>query len=91
MKFRVYNHNAPADHKLQNVVIDTESNPQAFARMVLTATGNGMNAEFTAKAMTTDAALRALPLGEHLRIKTNWLDFELHEHRIDITLTHVDA
>jgi len=91
MKFRVYNHKAQPDHKFQNVVIDNVSNPEAFARMVFTACGHGMNATFTAKAIETNAALLALSPGQELRVTTQWMGLDLKDHKIDITLTRIDG
>jgi hypothetical protein len=90
MKFTVYNHKAKPDHRFQHVLIDSTRNPDAFARMVVTACGNGMNAEFTAKAIETSARLLTLLPGQELRVATKWLDFDLQEHVIDITLTRIE-
>jgi len=90
MKFRVYNHKAAADHKFQNVVMDSTATPDAFARMVVTACGNGMNAAFTGKAIQTSARLLTLLPGQALRITTDWMDLNLKAHTIDITLTRIE-
>jgi hypothetical protein len=89
MKFSVYNHKATADHKFQNVVIDSTRNPEAFTRMVFTACGEGINTRFTTKAIETNAQLLALLPGQTLRVTTAWLDLHLREREIDITLTRV--
>lgn len=90
MKFRVYNHKAPADHKFQNVVLDSTTHPDTFSRMVVTATGGGLSAHATSKAMQTSARLMTLLPGQELRVTSCWLDLELKDHDIDITLTRLD-
>lgn len=90
MKFRVYNHNAPPTHKFQNVVLDATAHPDAFSRLVITATGGGLSAQATSKAMRTSAKLMTLLPGQDLHIVTTWLDLDLQEHRIDISLTRLD-
>jgi hypothetical protein len=90
MKFRVYNHKAAADHRFQNVVIDAAASPDAFARMVVTACGNGLNAAFTSKAIETSARLLTLLPGQELRVATKWLDLALNHHDVDITLTRIE-
>jgi hypothetical protein len=89
MNYTVYNHKAPADHKFQNVVIDATNNPKAFARLVFSACGDGINTRFTTKAIETNARLLALLPGQELRVTTAWLDLELKEREVDITLTRV--
>lgn len=91
MKFTLYNHKAPADHKFQNVVLDAQAQPDTFRRMVFKACGDGMNAAFTAKAIASDAALRALEPGQSLRLTTQWLDHALTAREVDVTLTRIEG
>jgi hypothetical protein len=90
MKFTVYNHKAEPSHKFQHALINAETNADAFNRLIFSACGDGMNAAFTAKAMETNAALRALLPGQSLRISTKWLDLNLNRRDVDITLTRAD-
>lgn len=90
MKFKVFNHKAPADHKFQNSVIDTTKNPDAFARLVMKACGDGMNPGFVAKAMETSTRLMTLMPGQEHRIHTRYVDLRCDTKEVDITLTRIE-
>lgn len=85
MKFRIYNHRAPAEHPNQNAEVDADRN--TFPRMVLAATGGGMSEQATAKALVTDQQLRELPLGGCLRLHAKYLDLRLNTIEVDATFT----
>jgi hypothetical protein len=91
MKFTVYNHKAAPDHRFQHSLIDAEKNADAFRRLIFGACGEGLNAAFTAKAMVSDAQLRALLPGQSLRLTTKWLDLALNHRVVDLTLTRVEG
>jgi hypothetical protein len=91
MKFTVYNHKAAPTHKFQHSVIDAEKNADAFNRLIFSACGEGLNAAFTAKAIESNAALRALAPGQSLRLTTQWLDLALNRREVDISLTRVEG
>lgn len=88
MNILVTQNNAPVGHRLRNVIIDVEA--PALAQFIFNATGGGMTAKDTAKAMETHQRLRALAIGESVQVKCDYLDMAMRSVKADVTFTRVE-